>query len=151
MNELLSYREITDEWNDSNKNSDAAKLLTLKQVEAFEKIVSEDESWEYLISVFNKGRDVDAWLAMDWPEGFDELVLCIPLCKLVQFECSKCTIGKRQNNNSCANDFSLFGIIAEFLKESDRERLKKHIYSIKKVLLLDDYGWDIEGKEIVQI
>ena len=138
MNELLSYREITDEWNDSNKNSDAAKLLTLKQVEAFEKIVSEDESWEYLISVFNKGRDVDAWLAMDWPEGFDELVLCIPLCKLVQFECSKCTIGKRQNNNSCANDFSLFGIIAEFLKESDRDGL-------------ESFGWDLKKKDIVEI
>ena len=151
MNELLSYREITDEWNDSNKNSDAAKLLTLKQVEAFEKIVSEDESWEYLISVFNKGRDVDAWLAMDWPEGFDELVLCIPLCKLVQFECSKCTIGKRQNNNSCANDFSLFGIIAEFLNESDRDGLKNHIDSIKKVILLESFGWDLKKKDIVEI
>lgn len=146
---LLSHEEISFEWNNSNKNSDAAKLLTLRQVEAFEKIVSDDEGWEYLIKVFNKGRDVDAWLALDWPEGFDELVLCIPLCRLVNFECDKCTIGKRQNNNSCANDFSLFGYISELIKDSDREGLIKHIDSIKKILLLEEFGWDVDKREII--
>ena len=151
MNELLSYPDITNKWNKSNKNSDAAKFLTLNQVESFEKIVTDDDGWEYLLSVFNKGRDVDAWLALDWPDGFDELVLCIPLCKLVNFECNKCTIGKRQNNNSCANDFSLFGYISELIKDSDRVGLINHIDSIKKILLLDEFGWDIEKKEIEQI
>lgn len=148
---LLSYPEIIDKWNNSNQNSDAAKFLTLNQVESFEKIVTDDDGWEYLLSVFNKGRDVDAWLALDWPDGFDELVLCIPLCKLVSFECDKCTIGKRQNNNSCANDFSLFGYISELIKDSDRVGLINHIDSIKKILLLDEFGWDIEKKEIEQI
>lgn len=150
-NQLLSYPEITDKWNNSNQSPDSAKLLTLNQVEAFEKIVSDDDGWEYLLSVFNKGRDVDAWLALDWPDGFDELVLCVPLCKLVSFECDKCTIGKRQNNNSCANDFSLFGYIAELIKDSDRVGLIKHIDSVKNILLLDEFGWDIDKKEIEQI
>ena len=146
--EFLSYNGINDEWKKSRMDSDAAKFLTLKQVEEFEKIVKDDEAWENLVSVFNNGRQVDAWLALDWPDGFDELVLCVPLCKLVNFECSKCTVGKRQENNSCANDFSLFGYITELLKIPDREGLINHIGSIKKILLLDDFRWNISEKII---
>jgi len=146
---LLSHKEITDEWERSNQTADTAKYLTLKQVERFEQIVRDDESWEELLVIFNNGRDIDAWLAMDWPDGFDELILCVPLCKLVNFECSECTIGKRQNNNSCANDFSLFGYIAELMKVPDRIRLLDHIDAIKKILLIDEFKWDINGKSIV--
>ncbi|MBK8553688.1 MAG: hypothetical protein IPL53_22605 [Ignavibacteria bacterium] len=146
--EFLSYNGINEEWKKSRMDSDAAKFLTLKQVEEFEKIVKDDEAWGNLLSVFNSGRQVDAWLALDWPDGFDELVLCVPLCKLVNFECSKCTVGKRQENNSCANDFSLFGYIAELLKIPDREGLINHTGSIKKILLLDDFRWNIAEKKI---
>ena len=86
---LLSYNEILLEWEKSNKDVSAAKLLTLKQVEKFEEIVSDDVSWEKLLEIFNSGRETDAWLAMDWPEGFDELILCLPSVMLVEFECSR--------------------------------------------------------------
>jgi len=142
---LLSHTEILDKWKESHMNIDSAKFLTLKQIEAFEEIVNDDEGWEYLISVFNNGRDVDAWLALDWPEGFDELLLCVPLCKLVDFECHNCTIGRRQENNSCAHDFSLFGYIAELLKKTDREALRVHIRDMKKMLLDEKYDWDLKN------
>lgn len=148
ISEFLSYNEINEEWNKSRMDSDAAKFLTLKQVEEFEKIVKDDESWENLLSVFNSGRQVDAWLALDWPDGFDELLLCVPLCKFVNFECNKCTVGIRQENNSCAHDFSLFGYVSELLKESDRAGLLNHIESIKKILLLDNFRWNITEKII---
>ncbi len=140
---LLSHTEILDKWKESHMNIDSAKFLTLKQIEAFGEIVNDDDRWVNLLSVFNNGRDVDAWLALDWPDGFDELLLCVPLCKLVEFECVKCTIGRRQNNNSCAHDSSLFGYIAEFLKNNDRVGLKDHITSIKKMLLFENYRWDV--------
>lgn len=151
MKELRSYKEIDIEWKKSKNDIDAAKFLTLSQVEKFESIVKDDESWVRLLEIFNKGRDIDAWLAMDWPDGFDELVLCMPLCRLVDFECSRCIVGIRQENNSCANDYSLFGYIAELLKASDRNGLMNHIDTIKKILLLNEFKWNIMDKVIESI
>ena len=151
MKELLSYKEIDIEWKKSKNDIDSAKFLTLNQVEKFESIVKDDESWIRLLEIFNKGRDIDAWLAMDWPDGFDELVLCMPLCRLVDFECGRCIVGMRQENNSCANDYSLFGYIAELLKASDRKVLIDHIDTIKKILLLDEFKWNIKDKIIEPI
>lgn len=149
--ELFSYNEILLHWEESNKDIGAAKLMTLKQVEKFGEILEDDDSWEKLLEIFNSGRETDAWLAMDWPEGFDELILCLPMCKLVDFECSRCKIGMRQQNNSCANDFSLFGYIAELLKAADRDGLQEHIGSIKKILLLENFRWNIKEKRIEEI
>jgi len=151
MKELLSYKEIDIEWKKSKNDIDSAKFLTLSQIEKFDSIVKDDESWIRLLEIFNKGRDIDAWLAMDWPDGFDELVLCIPLCRLVDFECGRCIVGMRQENNSCANDYSLFGYIAELLKASDRKRLIVHIDTIKKILLLNEFKWNIKDKVIEPI
>ena len=145
---LLPYNEILNKWNNSIQSETAARLLTLEQTEALESIIADDEGWEYMLSVFNNGRETDAWLALDWPDGFDELLLCVPLCSLVKFECSRCFVGMRQDNNSCANDFSLFGYIAELIKAADREGLINHIASIKKILLSEEYIWNIEKRII---
>ncbi len=151
MKELLSYNEISFEWKNSSADINAAKYLTLAQVERFESILRDDTSWNNLLEIFSKGRDIDAWLALDWPDGFDELVLCVPLCRLVDFECSRCIVGMKQEKNSCANDFSLFGYIAELLKVPDRDGLINHIDAIKKILLLDNYKWNINSKKTEQI
>ncbi len=145
---LLPYNEILSKWNNSIQSELSARLLTLEQTEALESVIADDEGWEYLLSVFNNGRETDAWLALDWPDGFDELLLCVPLCSLVKFECSRCFVGMRQDNNSCANDFSLFGYIAELIKAADREGLMNHIGSIKKILLSEEYIWNIEKRII---
>ena len=145
---LLPYNEILNKWNNSIQSETAARLLTLEQTEALESIIADDEGWEYMLSVFNNGRETDAWLALDWPDGFDELLLCVPLCSLVKFECSRCFVGMRQDNNSCANDFSLFGYIAELIKAADRVGIMNHIASIKKILLSEEYIWNIEKRII---
>ena len=145
---LLPYNEILSKWNNSIQSELSARLLTLEQTEALESVIADDEGWEYLLSVFNNGRETDAWLALDWPDGFDELLLCVPLCSLVKFECSRCFVGMRQDNNSCANDFSLFGYIAELIKAADRVGIMNHIASIKKILLSEEYIWNIEKRII---
>ncbi|MBL0109009.1 MAG: hypothetical protein IPP52_17460 [Ignavibacteria bacterium] len=145
---LLPYNEILSKWNNGIQSELSARLLTLEQTEALESVIVDDEGWEYLLSVFNNGRETDAWLALDWPDGFDELLLCVPLCSLVKFECSRCFVGMRQDNNSCANDFSLFGYIAELIKAADREGLINHIALIKKILLSEEYIWNIEKRII---
>ena len=145
---LLPYNEILIKWNNGIQSELSARLLTLEQTEALESVIIDDEGWEYLLSVFNNGRETDAWLALDWPDGFDELLLCVPLCSLVKFECSRCFVGMRQDNNSCANDFSLFGYIAELIKAADRVGIMNHIASIKKILLSEEYIWNIEKRII---
>jgi len=145
---LLPYNEILSKWNNSIQSELSARLLTLEQTEALESLIADDEGWEYMLSVFNNGRETDAWLALDWPDGFDELLLCLPLCSLVKFECSRCFVGMRQDNNSCANDFSLFGYIAELIKAADRVGIMNHIASIKKILLSEEYIWNIEKRII---
>ena len=145
---LLPYNEILNKWNNGIQSELSARLMTLEQTEALESVIVDDEGWEYLLSVFNNGRETDAWLALDWPDGFDELLLCLPLCSLVKFECSRCFVGMRQDNNSCANDFSLFGYIAELIKAADRVGIMNHIASIKKILLSEEYIWNIEKRII---
>lgn len=144
---LLPYNEILSKWNNGIQSELSARLLTLDQTEALESVIVDDKGWEYLLSVFNNGRETDAWLALDWPEGFDELLLCVPLCRLVKFECSRCFVGMRQDNNSCANDYSLFGYIAELIKSADREGLINHIVSVKKLLLSEDYTWNMQERK----
>ena len=145
---LLPYNEILNKWNNGIQSELSARLMTLEQTEALESVIADEDGWEYLLSVFNNGRETDAWLALDWPDGFDELLLCLPLCSLVKFECSRCFVGMRQDNNSCANDFSLFGYIAELIKAADRVGIMNHIASIKKILLSEEYIWNIEKRII---
>lgn len=149
MNQILPYQSILAKWEGSDMSRDSAENLTMDQVEGFEKIITDDESWNELLKIFDNGRVIDAWLATDWPNGFDELLLCVPLCKLVEFECTNCTVGKRQNNNSCAHDYSLFGYIAELLKAGDRNGLIEHIKNIKTILNNENYKWDIESRMMV--
>lgn len=147
LSALLAYNDISEKWNSSEKNSSAARKLTAEQISGFEEIVKSNDGWEYLLKIFNKGRSTDAWLALDWPDGFDELLLCVPLCSLVQFECGKCHVGMRQDNNSCANDFSLFGYTAELIKNNDRAGLIAHIKNMKEVLLNENVLWNIAERK----
>ena len=141
--ELKSYKKIIALWQNKGSNKEAAVQLTLQQLEAFEHIVNNDDMWKKLLEIFRHGRAYDSWLAVDWPEGFDELVLCAPLCKYVEWECAKCYIGKRQNNFSCANDNSVFGYIAVLLSIENRELIREHINKIKNLLANSDLNWDM--------
>lgn len=148
INKLLNYTQIYNLWLNKGATEEAAIELTLQQLDALEEIVDDDESWFRLIEISENGRTHDAWLAADWPAGFDELLLCVPLCKLVDWECAKCTIGKRQENNSCAHDYSAFGYIGELVKNAERKGLKKHIYSVRKMLRDNRLAWNIHNCEL---
>ena len=149
MPELKGFNEIVNEWNDQGRSNDSAMQLTIKQVNALIEIVSDDQRWYKLLENFRNGRVHDAWLAVDWPEGFDELILCAPLCKLVEWECALCHVGKRQDNFSCANDDSLFGYIAVLMAIENRELLLQHLDKIKLVLENENIYWDLNTHEVV--
>ncbi len=148
LHKLLNYSNIYSLWISKGSTKEAAVELTVGQLDALEEIVNDDESWEELLYISARGRNHDAWLALDWPDGFDELVLCVPLCKLVNWECSKCTVGMRQENNSCAMDYSLFGFIGELVKNASRDELKQHIINSRKILKNESFCWNIHKCEI---
>lgn len=145
---LLNYSQIYNLWLNDGATEKAAVDRTLQQIDAFEEIVDNDQSWRALLKTSARGRNEDAWLAADWPAGFDELLLCVPLCKFVDWECAKCTVGSRQENNSCANDYSLFGYIGELVKNGQRKQLKEHIKSVRKLLMDRRYSWNVHKCEL---
>ncbi len=145
---MKGFNDIVNAWKNTGGTPEAAKKLTLEQVEAFESIVNDDDSWGKMLEVFRRGRAHDSWLASDWPAGFDELVLCAPLCKLVDWECAKCHVGERQNNFSCSNEDSLFGYIAALISLENRDLLKIHLQRIKLLLQNKNVFWDILKHEI---
>jgi hypothetical protein len=151
LDSLLSHDQIYSKWLELGGGFENALALTKEQLSGIEKIVNDDGGWNSLLEIAAKGRTQDAWLATDWPAGFDELILCLPLCKLVDWECAKCTIGSRQNNYSCANDRSLFGLVGVFVENGDRAGLKEHLKKIGKMLTYKDYKWDINNLSLVKI
>lgn len=148
MDKLLNYNNIYQLWINKGSTPESAVELTIQQLDALEEIVNDDNSWFELLEISARGRNYDAWLAADWPDGFDELLLCVPLCKLVSWECEKCTVGKRQENNSCAMDYSLFGYIGELVKNGQRKDLKEHLVNTRKFLRNENYCWNVHTCEM---
>ncbi len=148
LNSLKSFDEIADEWKLNGASPELARLLTLRQVIAFENIVNDDACRDFLLKKFNNGRASDSWLATDWQNGFDELILCAPLCKLVDWQCEECMIGKHQQNHSCEDENSVFGWTAELLKETDKEKLLIHIGRLKRMLEDSNTKWNLKTHSI---
>lgn len=148
MGDLRGFNQIVKKWQEKGSTKESAKKLAIEQVEELAEIVNNDKSWLKLLEIFRSGRVEDSWLANDWPNGFDELIVCAPLCKYVDWECGKCFVGNRQNNFSCANDDSLFGYIAVLITLENREMLKDHLLKIRNLLTNDNIYWDMERHEI---
>ncbi|MEW6731472.1 MAG: hypothetical protein AB1489_09070 [Acidobacteriota bacterium] len=127
---LLPYREIMAQWQERGATAEAARSLAIQQVDAFEQIIEDDLCWK----IVESGRHEDSWLIFDWPDGFDELLLCVTLCRLVDYECNRCMIGMRQQDYTCSNPNTVFGRIGVLLKQKDREALKQHLKSVKGML-----------------
>jgi hypothetical protein len=147
--DLLPFQPLVAAWQADGGTPEAALAWTRRQVEACRRLVRDDAGWNRLLQVFEPGRAHDAWLAADWPDGFDELLLCAPLCQLVRFECRRCHVGQRQNGSSCAHPASLFGRIAVLLHERDRAGLLRHLTDIEALLApRTALRWDVDAARV---
>ena len=147
LDALLPFEAILEGWRASGGTPEPAREWTRRQVRALVDIVADDGAWELLLGKVASGRGQDAWLALDWPLGFDELLLCAPLCQLVSFECARCTIGARQESYSCAHPSSVFGHVGELLQRADRDGLVRHLRHV--MALLDEAStleWDLAAR-----
>jgi len=55
------------------------------------------------------------------------LLLCAPLCRLVEYECARCRVVQTQQGRSCAHPDSAFGRAGGLLDAGDREGLQRHL------------------------
>lgn len=132
--DLLSHDVVLAAWEADGADAAAALVWTRWQVETFRKLAATESGWEKITAAWAAGRGFDSWLATDWPSGFDELLLCAPLCRLVRFECARCTIGARQAGLSCAHPGTVFGRTAGYLAAGDRCGLLEHLDSVLRML-----------------
>jgi len=132
--EFHAHAEVLAAWRAAGATPAAALHWTGEQVRALRELVQDPASWQRLLHVHAGGRAQDSWLATDWPTGFDELLVCAPLCALVNFECARCTIGARQQAMSCAHPTTVFGRIGAILEGGDREALLRHLDEVESML-----------------
>lgn len=123
---LLPAERIIERWREGGGTREGALAASREQVLGLQRVVRSNEAWPALVRLMQRTGG-DSWLAGDWPEGFEPLLLCAPLCKLVDFECSRCHVGQKQDGRSCVNPDSAFGRVGELLKASDRAGLDAYL------------------------
>lgn len=123
---LLPAQTIVDRWNALGSTPDAAVRLSLDQVRGLRAIVDDDAGWGHLTQLLIRSGG-DSWLAHDWPEGFEPMMLCAALCRLVDYECARCRVGREQEGRSCANPASAFGKVGQLLANADRKGLAAYL------------------------
>lgn len=148
---FLAHDEVLAAWRAAGATQASALHWTREQVRALRGLAQDPKSWQRLLNIHANGRAQDSWLATDWPSGFDELLVCAPLCALVRFECARCTIGARQQAMTCAHPATVFGRIGAILERGDRDALLRHLDEVEAMLdPVVSRRWDLEHGRAVQ-
>lgn len=129
---LLPAAQIVERFGADGGDAAAAQKWTRHQLAGLRYEVDDDARWPRLCEVVRCAAD--PWNADDWPLGFDALLCCVPLCTLVDFECSRCQIGREQDGMSCAHPTSAFGQLWHLIAARDREGLRAHIDDLERRL-----------------
>ncbi len=88
-------------WSERGGTLEDALIVASQQVESLEATLSSEREWTRLVSIAR--RTIDPWFATDWPETFDALMLVLPLCRTLDWQCAQCPIGRQQDNRACAH------------------------------------------------
>lgn len=88
-------------WSERGGTLEDALIVASQQVESLEATLSSERQWTRLVSIAR--RTIDPWFATDWPETFDALMLVLPLCRTLDWQCAQCPIGRQQDNRACAH------------------------------------------------
>lgn len=129
---LRSAEDSKRRYQEDGANRAAAIAGTRRQVAGLRYEIADDARWARLVTM---ARQIgDPWNADDWPLGFDGLVVAVPLCTDVSFECARCPVGQRQDGRSCAHPKSAFGRIGDLVRRDDRDGLRAQLDSIEALL-----------------
>jgi hypothetical protein len=129
---LLAARRVIGRWRADGGDGRSALRWTLRQVEGLRTEVDDPARWKRLSELV--ARTGDPWNADDWPDGFDALLCCVPLCHHVDYECKRCPVGKQQASMSCAHPTSAFGRLGELVRAGDRDSVRQHLDHLESLL-----------------
>jgi hypothetical protein len=130
----LPAESIVARWQERGGSQVTALAFALQQVRGLSALVAADSTWEHLTRLVARTGG-DSWLARDWPDGFEPLMLCAPLCKFVDFECARCRVGRSQAGRSCVNPDSAFGRVGVLLAEGNRGSLSAYLTQLEAKLV----------------
>ncbi|MGH1346060.1 MAG: hypothetical protein ACRBN8_31135 [Nannocystales bacterium] len=99
--ELRSANAAVEAWTERGGTLEVALSVASEQVESLDKTLGSHREWTRLVSIAQ--RTIDPWFATDWPETFDALMLVLPLCRTLDWQCAKCPIGRQQDDRACAH------------------------------------------------
>lgn len=130
---LRSAEEALARYRDQGADLAAALDGSRQQLAGLRRELDEDDRWERLVRLARQAGD--PWNADDWPLGFDALVVPIPLCTHLSFECARCPVGQRQDGRSCAHLDSAFGRVGELVRRGDRDGLRAWLDELRTRLV----------------
>jgi hypothetical protein len=96
---LKSAQAVVAQWQARGGTMAAALELTRAQVRGLSEVV--DADWPRLVRIARQTGD--PWLATDWPEAFDPMVMVIALCRTMDWACAECPLGRTQQGKACAH------------------------------------------------
>ena len=122
---LASATEIEARLRGEGFDTAAALRCAQAQVAGLLAEVADDARWPRLRELSR--RIGDPWNADDWPLGFDPLLLVVPLCKVVDYECARCPVGRAQDSRSCAHPETGVGGLAALIRAGSRDAVRQRL------------------------
>ena len=133
VHRLLPAADIVERYRRGGADERAAIDGTLTQIRGLREEIESEKRWKALVELAR--RIGDPWNADDWPLGFDPLLLCVPLCTNVDYECARCPIGQRQDDQSCTHPTSHFGRLGDLVRRADHPALLAALDSLEQTLV----------------
>lgn len=132
MASLRSAEDAVAQWMAAGGTVRAALDVATAQATALEARVADDSGWERLVSIAR--RTADPWFATDWPDTFDPLMLVLPLCKTLDWECARCPIGQQQEDRACAHPEVPITRLGTAVSRGERQRTQSELAVLRSML-----------------
>ncbi len=129
---LRSAEEAVTRWQEHGASASVALTIATEQANALEARVGDDDGWARLVSIAR--RTVDPWFATDWPDTFDPLMLVLPLCKTVDWECARCPVGRQQEDRACAHPEVPITRLGTAVSRGERRRAQTELAVLRSML-----------------
>ena len=129
---LRSANEAVEAWNERGGTLDDALFVASQQAESLRAAISSDRQWTRLVSIAR--RTIDPWFATDWPETFDPLMLVLPLCRTLDWQCATCPIGRQQEDRACAHPEVPVTRLGTAISRGEKQRAQTELSVLRSML-----------------
>lgn len=129
---MRSAEDALRHWKDLGGSLQAALEVAGEQAHALEVRLADDGGWQRLVAVAR--RTADPWFATDWPDTFDPLMLVLPVCKTLDWECARCPIGRQQETRACAHPEVPITRLGSAVSGGDRARAQTEVSVLRSML-----------------